>query len=180
MPRVVRVQLGAALTARAAAVRRARRTAPATASVRDAVPDADHPDHAELPDPTTRRLVARAARAALRQQDVRDAEVSVTLLDDAEIAAMNREFLSHDGVTDVISFPLFGEGEDPVGDVYIGYDQALRQARSNDVPAREELARLAVHGTLHVLGHDHPDGSERLRSDMWQVQESIVRQVVDR
>ncbi|HEX2165847.1 MAG TPA: rRNA maturation RNase YbeY [Longimicrobiales bacterium] len=152
MARTVRVQLGAALTQRAAAV---------------------------VPDSAARRLIARAARAALRHENVRDAELSVTLLDDAEITAMNREFLSHDGVTDVISFALYGEGEDPVGDVYIGCDQALRQAISNEVSAAEELARLAVHGTLHILGHDHPDGSERLKSEMWQLQEKVVKQVVE-
>ena len=42
----------------------------------------------------------------------------------------------------------------------------------------EELARLTVHGTLHVLGHDHPDGQDRLESEMWQIQESIVAQVL--
>ena len=122
--------------------------------------------------------MARAARAALSAEAVRTAEISITLLDDAEIASMNREFLSHDGPTDVISFPLYEEGEDPVGDIYVGYEQAVRQAQANDVEPREELARLAVHGVLHVLGHDHPAGARRLRSRMWQVQESIIAQVL--
>lgn len=122
--------------------------------------------------------MARAARAVLRHEKVASAELSVTLLDDAEIAQMNKEFLAHEGVTDVISFALFEEGEDPVGDIYIGLDQALRQAEANDVEPIEELARLTVHGALHVLGHDHPDGQDRLESEMWQIQESIVAQVL--
>jgi probable rRNA maturation factor len=65
-----------------------------------------------------------------------------------------------------------------VGDIYIGFDEALRQARVNDVAINEELARLAVHGTLHVLGHEHPEGTDRLESAMWQVQEAIVAQVL--
>ena len=122
--------------------------------------------------------MVRAARAVLRHEKVATAELSVTLLDDTEIARMNGEFLGHDGVTDVISFALYEEGEDPVGDIYIGLDQALRQAAANDVDPVEELARLTVHGTLHVLGHDHPDGQDRLESEMWQIQESIVARVL--
>ncbi|HEX6306682.1 MAG TPA: rRNA maturation RNase YbeY [Longimicrobiales bacterium] len=130
------------------------------------------------PDAGVRRMIGRAARAALRHERTRSAEISITLLDDTEIAALNDEFLSHSGPTDVISFPLFGEGEDPVGDIYIGYDQAVRQASANGVAVSEELARLAVHGVLHVLGYDHPDGRSRLDSDMWRVQEAIVAQVM--
>jgi len=150
MPPSVRVQLGAALGERAASGA----------------------------DASTRRLMARAARAALRHAGTRTAELSITLLDDAGISAMNREFLAHDGPTDVISFALFGEGEDPVGDIYVGFDQAVRQAHENGVPISEELARLAVHGTLHVLGHEHPEGKGRLESEMWQAQEAIVAQVL--
>ncbi|CAN5850697.1 rRNA maturation RNase YbeY [soil metagenome] len=127
-----------------------------------------------------RRLLARAVRSALRHQKVPTAEVSLTLLDDAEIEAMNREFLQHAGPTDVISFPLFGAGEDPVADIYIGYDQVLRQAVSNDVAADEEMIRVAVHGVLHALGHDHPAGADRDESPMWAVQEEIVAQVLSR
>lgn len=150
MPASVRVQLGAALGERSGAPL----------------------------DAAARRLIARAARAALRHERARSAEISITLLDDAEIAAMNAEFLSHGGPTDVISFPLYEDGEDPVGDIYIGYDQAVRQAAAHDVAASEELARLAVHGVLHVLGYDHPDGGDRLDSDMWRVQEAIVARVI--
>lgn len=151
MAAAVRVQLGAALGVKAASA----------------------------PDAAARRLIARAARATLRHANIGDAELSITLLDDKEIAAMNRDFLSHDVVTDVISFALYEEGEDPVGDIYIGLQQAERQAAANDIETTEELARLAVHGTLHVLGHDHPhDAAERTRSEMWQLQESILAEVL--
>lgn len=159
MPSAVRVQLGVALAQRAAGA-------------------GPRPDAGGVPAAAVRRLMQRAARAALRRANVRSAELSITLLDDAEISAMNRDFLSHEGVTDVISFALYEEGEDPVGDIYIGFDQAQRQARGDEIDAAEELARLAVHGTLHVLGHEHPDGAARLRSEMWQLQESIVAQVL--
>ncbi|CAN5757916.1 rRNA maturation RNase YbeY [soil metagenome] len=147
----VRVQPGAAL------------------SRRSAVPDR----------PGVRRILTSAVRATLRREDVGEAEISITLLDDDEISAMNRDFLRHDGPTDVISFALFEDDETPVGDVYIGYHQAERQAAAAGIPLPEELARLSVHGVLHVLGYDHPPGAERTASPMWQTQEDIVRSVLD-
>jgi rRNA maturation RNase YbeY len=125
-----------------------------------------------------RRMLSRAVRATLRSQLVAAAEISVTLLADAEIADLNDRFLGHDGATDVISFALYEEGEEPVGDVYLGFDEAARQARVNGVPFAEELVRLAVHGVLHVLGFDHPEGEERLDSGMWRLQEEIVAELV--
>jgi probable rRNA maturation factor len=127
-----------------------------------------------------RRLLERAVRATLRHEKVSDAEISVTLLDDDEIADMNGRFLQHDGPTDVISFALYEEGEDPVGDVYIGYEQALRQAAADGVPPTEEIARVVIHGVLHVLGHDHSEGSDRVESEMWRVQEAVLQTLLAR
>ena len=127
-----------------------------------------------------RDVVRAAVRAALKDRNVKEAEISVTLLDDAGITEINGEYLERDRATDVISFPLYEEGEAPFGDVYIGLEQALRQAKALGVHPLQELARLAVHATLHVLGYDHPESADRERSEMWQVQERIVRDLGDR
>lgn len=130
--------------------------------------------------PATKRelaaLLKRAARAALEAHEVGDAELSLTVLGDAEIANLNERYLERAGPTDVISFALNAPGEPPLGDIYIGWEQALRQAAALGVPPLEELARLAIHGTLHVLGFDHPEGEERVHSEMWQRQETILRE----
>ena len=125
--------------------------------------------------PLPEEAVERAVRATLRAEGHEAGEVSVAFLDDAAITSLNREYLDHDRPTDVISFALHGEGEPPLGDVYVGVDQALRQAGELGVDPREELLRLAVHGTLHVLGWDHPEGEDRLESDMFRRQEEILR-----
>jgi probable rRNA maturation factor len=119
--------------------------------------------------------IRRAVEAALKHENVDDASISVTLLNDTRIRAMNRKYLEHDTVTDVISFPLYERGERPVGDVYIGYEQAERQASDADVDIPEEVSRLAIHGTLHVLGYDHPEDETRTKSEMWELQEAILR-----
>ena len=125
--------------------------------------------------PVPRRLVDRAVRETLRREGVGRAELSVTFVTDAEIAALHDRYLGRSGVTDVLSFALHDDGEDPLGDVYVGYPQALRQAADAGIEADREMARLAVHGTLHVLGYDHPEGPERVGCDMYRVQEQVLR-----
>jgi probable rRNA maturation factor len=123
----------------------------------------------------TEDVIRRAVAATLQHESVADASISVTLLDDKRIRNMNRKYLEHDRVTDVISFPLYERGEAVVGDIYIGYEQAQEQAADANVDLSEEVARLAIHGTLHVLGYDHPEEGERTQSEMWRVQEEILR-----
>jgi probable rRNA maturation factor len=125
----------------------------------------------------SREAIIDAARATLRAERVRNALVSITLLDRASIAKMNRRHLGHWGATDVISFAFDRPSPaDPViGDIYIAPEVGRENALARGTPVREELRRLVVHGTLHVLGYDHPAGDARERSPMWTRQERIVR-----
>lgn len=120
--------------------------------------------------------LARAVRHTLRSQGVVEGELSLTLLDDAAIRALNRSYLGHDSPTDVLAFVL-GPGPSLLGDVYVGAEQAGRQAAELGISLDEELVRLAVHGALHVLGHDHPEGEGRERCPMFELQESLVREI---
>jgi probable rRNA maturation factor len=123
-------------------------------------------------------IIKRAIRETLKHERVADAQISVALVDDAHVAQLNERYLNHMGPTDVISFPLYAEGEPPVADIYIGVEQARRQAARLRIPLPEELQRLAVHGTLHVLGYDHHEGRARQRSEMWQRQEAILQKLI--
>jgi probable rRNA maturation factor len=129
-------------------------------------------DHADVPVDKIRDAVCRSVVACGRHTG----EFSVTFLGDAEIRAMNAEYLDRDWATDVISFSL-GEPAGPLGDVYVGYDRAVAQAGEAGVSVAEEVTRLAIHGVLHVLGYDHPDGPERVDSPMFELQERLVREV---
>lgn len=125
--------------------------------------------------PVDSARVAAAVRHVLREEGVQAAEISVALVGDAEIAALNTDYLEHEGPTDVISFALHEGDEAPLGDVYVGVDQALRQAPDFGATPAEEVLRLAMHGTLHVLGYDHPEGADRTGSEMFVRQEELLR-----
>jgi probable rRNA maturation factor len=118
--------------------------------------------------------VRRAARATLAEQGIDDADLSIALVDDDTMVTLHGEYLGKRAPTDVLSFTLYEPGEPPAGEVVIGLEQAERQASALDVPLGEEIARLTIHGTLHVLGHDHPEGAGRTRSRMWRCQERIL------
>ena len=126
-----------------------------------------------------RELVRRAVLEAFHREGVEAGELSVTFVGDGEIAEMHARYLDIHTPTDVLSFRLHGEGEDPLGDIYVGYAQARCQADEAGGEVDEELARLAVHGALHVLGYDHPEGPERTASGMYARQERALAAAVE-
>lgn len=127
-----------------------------------------------------RPLVRSAVLCVLEREEVSHAVVDVTLVGDEEIERLNRDYLGRGGATDVIAFALHDDGDAPLGDVYIDAVQAVRQALELGESTRAEIVRLAAHGTLHVLGHDHPLGAQRENSAMWREQERIVAEVMQR
>lgn len=128
----------------------------------------------------SRALVRKAATAALRSERVRDAMLSITFVSRPTISRLNRRYLGLHGATDVISFGLgrVGRRGAVIGDVYICVEVARDNARRQGIGAGEELLRLVVHGTLHVLGYDHPSDESRTTSRMWRKQERILARVL--
>ena len=120
-----------------------------------------------LPSPDRRLLRARARRL-LAAVGRADAELSVTLADDATMAALNGVHRGRPRPTDVLSFSLL-EGEHArfagplLGDVVIGLEAAARQADVDGRTLDDEVARLLIHGMLHLLGHDHEQREEARR-----------------
>lgn len=118
--------------------------------------------------------VARVARAVLHAERVAAFELSVTLVSDVRMRALNTRFLRRRYLTDVIAFPLNSVGGGRAGDVYVAPGAARLSAREHRVSVRDEMTRLVVHGVLHTLGYDHPGGAARLDSAMWRRQERLV------
>lgn len=97
--------------------------------------------------------------------------VSVILVENDEISRINREFRDKDSVTDVLSFPMLNvkngefleqpgdldmdDGKLFLGDIVISVPKAIEQAKEYGHSFERELAFLAVHGLLHLLGYDH-------------------------
>ncbi len=126
---------------------------------------------AELADAT---LIEQAVAAVLAGEGISGPiEVSVLVTGDAELHALNRDYRGVDAPTDVLSFADEDEapGAGPVfvrppgkprylGDIAISYDRVVAQAADYGHSPARELAYLAAHGVLHLLGYDHELGPE--------------------
>lgn len=127
------------------------------------------------------RLAAEAVRRTITSFAAEGTyEVSLMVTDDDGIRRLNAGYRGKDIPTDVLSFPML-EGEDgddeaemPVllGDIVISIDTALRQAADFGHPVEREIAYLAVHGVLHLLGYDHEE--EEGKEEMRKAEESVL------
>src|SRR5688572_31811621 len=118
--------------------------------------------------------VVRRVVETVLERERREAYISITFLGREAMRRLNADHKGHDRPTDVLTFALRDPAGRPIGDVYICPWVAEREARARGIPRREELIRLVVHGTLHALGRDHPEGPDRTRSAMWRRQERYV------
>ena len=135
-------------------------------------------------------LLESAVTETSRAVGLRACEVELTLCGDAEMERLNFDHMGERGPTDVLSFPLHewsvdgthvhlaDDGVSPpgtmmLGDLVIDVDQAVRQAAEGSWSVVEELVLLAIHGTLHLLGHDHAELDEE--AAMREAERNVLR-----
>jgi len=116
----------------------------------------------------TRLLVRRSCNAVLKNEGFEyPTEISVSFVDNAEIAEINGEYRQKPTETDVLSFPLCEDGEyQPdeatglvvLGDIIISIEKAVEQAGKYGHSLQREIAFLTVHSMLHLLGYHHEEG----------------------
>ena len=121
----------------------------------------------------------RAVRMALALGNAGPGSLTLRLTDEAEMLRLNTEFAHTNRVTDVLSFP--DGSPDPAGtgayhgDIVIALPIAASHAAADGHSVQAELVLLAVHGTLHLLGHDHADLPGR--ELMWSLQDRILSDI---
>ncbi len=120
-----------------------------------------------------RRVAGRAA--GLESHAYR--AVGIALVTDDHIAELNRVHLGRARPTDVLAYGPDAEEPDYMGDVVVSTDAAARQAREVGRPLVHEVAWLAAHGVLHLLGYD--DARERERAEMLSLQDKVLTDVLD-
>ena len=115
-------------------------------------------------------LLGRLAQHVLQRLHVHpDAELSIAVVGEEEMARLHLEWMDLPGPTDVLSFPMDelrpGTPEEPaegtLGDIVLCPPVARRQAEAAGHPVEDELYLLTTHGILHLLGHDHAQPRER-------------------
>lgn len=106
--------------------------------------------------------------------------IDFSMVDDAKIHALNRDYRGKDAPTDVLSFSLWEDddgfpmpdsGAVALGDIVISAQTAARQAAEQGHSFEREIAFLTIHGALHLLGYDH--GKDSARRAMFSRQDAI-------
>jgi probable rRNA maturation factor len=128
-----------------------------------------------------RRRLRRRAGAILRALDRGDAELSIALVDDEAIAALNERYRGRARPTDVLSFSLLDGPHAErrgtlLGDVVVSLETAERQARRAGRSLDDEVLRLLIHGVLHLVGHDHEQASDAraMRAEERRVRSAVA------
>ncbi len=110
-------------------------------------------------EPKAEDIVRRAVAEAAAVVSTTAGELAIVLTDDSAIRILNREWRNKDAATNVLSFPMPAASA-LLGDVVIAYETTAREAEDEGKPLRNHLAHLAVHGFLHLVGHDHETDQE--------------------
>lgn len=106
----------------------------------------------------------------LKKFKVKKANINLILSDDISVKELNKKYLKHNYETDVLAFRL--EEDYLEGEIYISIDTAERQADEYKVSLTNELTRLAIHGTLHLLGYNDSTNDEK--AEMHRIEDEIL------
>ncbi len=127
-----------------------------------------------------RRSMRKDVMQLLRLMDCAGKEICITLVDDANIQMINKQYLSKDKPTNVISFSL-QEGEfgninpDMLGDVIVSVETARRDALKGNLSVDEGILFLIIHGLLHLMGYDHVNTTQTRIRKMKQKEKELFR-----
>lgn len=125
-------------------------------------------------------LIKTAIRLTLSRFNKTDADVTIRITGDIEIAQLNQEYRGISSSTDVLSFNQ--DFQDPetgrwyLGDIIISLETVVKQAPVYDLTPDQECSFLAIHGTLHLLGYDHDTPEEKEK--MWEIQDEIFSDLI--
>jgi probable rRNA maturation factor len=100
-----------------------------------------------------KRIIKQWLLSVIQQEQFRLQELNFILCSDDYLLNMNQQYLDHDTYTDVITFDNSEEPETIYGDIFISIERVIENAATIKVSSVEELNRVMVHGTLHLLGY---------------------------
>ncbi|MEI8153315.1 MAG: rRNA maturation RNase YbeY [Hyphomicrobiales bacterium] len=129
--------------------------------------------------PSAKTIVKKAVLAAAQAVSTGPAELAIVLADDSAIQALNRDWRGKNAPTNVLSFPAAPPGKTRpaspyIGDIVIAYQTVAREAVAEGKPFGHHLTHLAIHGFLHLLGHDHENDRDA------QKMERLERRILKR
>jgi len=129
--------------------------------------------------PVRAKTIQRVTQSILEHAGQRTAQISLSLVGKKRMRSLNRKYRGQDYPTDVLAFPMESLGKPTavfLGDVVICLPVAIGQASRFDNTPDQEILRLLIHGTLHLLGYDH-EHSQREAARMQRKERAIIKKL---
>ena len=122
------------------------------------------------------KIVEKSIEAALKEIEFTDDfEVYVSFVGDEEIHELNRDYRVVDRTTDVLSFPMYDEFTNMLGDIVININKVIEQAKEYGHSEKREISYLTVHSSLHLMGFDHEE--EEDKKEMRAVEDRVMEKL---
>jgi probable rRNA maturation factor len=126
--------------------------------------------------------IRKTAQAILNALACPEGELSILIVDDAQIEALNKKYLNRTGPTNVIAFPMRRDDFLNVtpyllGDVVISIETAEKEGETAGISTEERFAQLLVHGVLHLFGYDHEKNEQEARG--MEIKNNEILQLIE-
>jgi len=129
-------------------------------------------------------FVKDTAQEVFKILKIKNANISVAIVDDKEMKKLNKKYRGKNKTTDVLSFgerdlkdKFFGFGEkEYLGEIIISYPETKKQAKEDKDSIKNVFSKLLAHGILHLLGYEHEGGGKKAE-DMFKLQKKILDKI---
>jgi rRNA maturation RNase YbeY len=108
---------------------------------------------------TVKQLIANL----FKKEQVDLNRINYIFCSDDYLLKINRQYLDHDMLTDIITFPLSPTGEPVIAEIYVSIERIKENAKAYEVSYQNELLRVMIHGALHLCGYKDKQQSEQLQ-----------------
>jgi rRNA maturation RNase YbeY len=112
-----------------------------------------------------KRILRRWLENAIREENWVPGAINFIICNDEYLFKMNKKYLKQKMLTDILTFPMAEEGNTVSADIYISIDRVRENSKKFKVQVKKELARVMIHGILHLMGYDDHDeaGKQKIR-----------------
>jgi probable rRNA maturation factor len=114
----------------------------------------------KLPNP---RKTSHWVKFTAEKERVSVNSIQFIFCSDGYLAEINKDYLNHNELTDIITFEYPGQGAEGTSDVFISIERVKENASNLDIPFEEELHRVIIHGVLHLAGYKDKTKAEKAR-----------------